>query len=74
MDLKHKDQYPDLVLPLCYRVYVRPGGADWVEQHFQRRFATVQAYMVWLGRTAAMEGNECIQANRVAAQAMSEFG
>lgn len=76
-DPEHEEstcQYPDLVLPLCYGVYVRPGGADWIEQHFQRRFATVQAYMVWLGRTAAMEGNECIQANRVAAQAMSEFG
>jgi hypothetical protein len=75
-DPEHEEnecRYPDLVLPLCYGVFVRPGGQAWIQQHFQRQFPTVQAYIVWLGETTAMEGYKCIQANLVAAQAMSEF-
>jgi hypothetical protein len=67
-------QYPDMVLPLCYGVFVRPHGRAWIRQHFQRHFTTVQEYMIWLGETGSLQGNECIQGNCVAAQALSEFG
>jgi hypothetical protein len=76
-DPEHADtvcRFPDLVMPLCYGVYQRPGGRDWLQKHFQRRFQTELAYMLWLGETASLQGNKCIQANCVAASALGELG
>jgi hypothetical protein len=67
-------RFPDMVMPLCYGVYRRVGGHDWLREHFQRSFKTELEYMLWLGETASLEGNECIQANCVAAIALGELG
>jgi len=69
-----KCQYPDMVLPLCYGIYIRPGGPAWIQKHFRESFSTVEEYLTWIGKTASLQGNECIQGNCVAAQALSEFG
>jgi superfamily II DNA or RNA helicase len=69
-----KCRFPDMVMPLCYGMYVRPGGAAWIERHFGKSFLTVGEYLIWVGKTASLNGTECIQGNCIAAQAFSEFG
>ena len=66
-------RFPDLVLPLCYGVFCRPGRTRWFQRHFQRTFDSPLDYMLWLGETAELYGTPCIQANRVAAQALAEL-
>jgi Lhr-like helicase len=76
-DPEHEEtecQFPDMVMPLCYGVYKRAGGSDWLQKHFRRTFQTELEYMLWLGETASLEGNECIQANCIAALALAELG
>jgi hypothetical protein len=41
-------RFPDMVMPLCFGVYRRVGGHDWLRQHFQRAFKTELEYMLWL--------------------------
>ena len=66
-------RFPDMIMPLCYGVYHRPGGQEWLRKHFQQAFKTELAYMLWLGETASLSGTQCIQANCVAASALAEF-
>jgi hypothetical protein len=66
-------RFPDMVMPLCYGVYQRPGAADWLRQRFQRSFPSELEYMLWLGTTASLAGTECIQATCVAAAALREM-
>jgi orsellinic acid/F9775 biosynthesis protein OrsD/helicase-like protein/RAD3-like DEAD/DEAH box helicase len=76
-DPEHEEtecQFPDIVMPLCYGVWKRSGGSDWLQKHFERTFQTELEYMYWLGETASLGGNECIQANCVAALALAELG
>ncbi|KAH7385148.1 P-loop containing nucleoside triphosphate hydrolase protein [Cadophora sp. MPI-SDFR-AT-0126] len=76
-DPEHEEtecRFPDMVMPLCYGVYCRPGGEEWLRKHFQRSFQSELEYMLWLGETASLGGNECIEANCVAALALAEFG
>lgn len=75
-DPEHEEsecRFPDMVMPLCYGVYCRPGGQAWLQKHFQRGFGSELEYMIWLGQTASLRGNECIQANCVAALALGEL-
>jgi hypothetical protein len=67
-------RFPDMVIPICYGAYKRVGGSAWLQKHFQRTFPSELEYMLWLGGTASLEGNECIQANCVAALALAELG
>jgi len=67
-------RFPDMVMPICYGVYKQVGGPQWLRKHFQRSFQTELEYMLWLGETASLGGNECIQANCVAAAALGELG
>lgn len=76
-DTEHDEsecRFPDMVMPLCYGVYFRPGRDAWLLKHFQRKFGNQLEYMLWLGEKASLKGNECIQANCVAAIAMGELG
>lgn len=76
-DPEHEEtecRFPDMVMPLCYGVYKQVGGSDWLQKHFRRTFKTELEYMLWLGETASLQGNECIQANCVAALALAELG
>jgi hypothetical protein len=76
-DPEHEEtecRFPDIVMPLCYGVWRRAGGSDWLQKHFRRTFQTELEYMVWLGETASLQGNECIQANCVTALALAELG
>ena len=76
-DPEHEEttcRFPDMVMPLCYGVWKRVGSSDWLQKHFQRRFQGEVEYMAWLGETGSLAGNECIQANRVAALALGELG
>ena len=63
-----------MVMPLCYGVYKRAGGGEWLQKHFRRTFQTELEYMLWLGEAASIGGNDCIQANCVAALALVELG
>ena len=67
-------RFPDMVMPLCYGVWKRPGGSSWLQKHFGQRFQTELEYMLWLRETASLKGNEYIQANYVVAFALSELG
>jgi hypothetical protein len=62
-----------MVFPLCYGIFVSPGGRQWLQERFQRQFSSIQTYLSWLGETGSLEGNVCIQGNRVAAEAMAQF-
>lgn len=76
-DTEHKEskcRFPDMVMPLCYGVFFRPGRDVWLLKHFRRKFENQLEYMLWLGDKATLEGNECIQANCVAAIVMRELG
>jgi hypothetical protein len=66
-------QFPDMVMPVYYGVFRWVGGEEWFEKHFRRRSKGEEEYMRWLGETGSLGGNECIQANCVAAVAMKEF-
>ena len=77
MDPEHEEtecQFPDIVMPICYRVYKQVGGPEWLQKHFQWSFKTELEYMLWLGETVSLEGNECIQANCIAALTLAELG
>jgi Lhr-like helicase len=76
-DPEHEEtecRFPDMVMPICYGVYKQVGGPKWLQKYFQRTFKTELEYMLWLGETASLGGNECIQANCVAAAALGELG
>ena len=76
-DLEHEEttcRFSDLVIPACYGAYKQAGGQSWIRQHFERSFENELAYMLWLGEKSALGGNECIQANCVAAVAMAGLG
>lgn len=75
-DPEHEEtecKFPDMVMPLCYGVYYRPGRDAWFHKHFQKRFRDQLEYMLWLGEAASMGGSSCIQANCVAAVALEEL-
>ncbi|PWI65243.1 hypothetical protein PCL_07293 [Purpureocillium lilacinum] len=65
--------YPEMVMPLCYRAFNRPGRTGWFSKHFGFTPKTYQQYMRWLGEAAALGNTPCIQANRVAALLMAEL-
>ena len=67
-------RFPDMVMPLYYGVYKQVGGSDQLQKYFQRSFKTELEYMLWLGETASLEGNECIQANYVVALTLAKLG
>ena len=75
-DPEHEEvecRFRDMIMPLCYGVYHRPGGQEWLRKHFHQAFNTELAYMLWLGETTTLCGTQCIQANCVAAYALAEF-
>jgi hypothetical protein len=49
-------------------------GAAVASKAFPAVFQTELKYMLWLGETASLKGNECIRANCVAAVALEELG
>lgn len=76
-DPEHEEtacRFPDMVIPICYGKYRHAGGAKWIQKHFRQTFTTELEYMLWLGGPASLSGNECIQANCVAALALAELG
>jgi hypothetical protein len=66
-------RFPDMVMPLCYGAFCRPGRNQWLQKHFQQSFPSQLDYMLWLGETASLGENQCIQANCVAALILSEL-
>ena len=67
-------RFPDMVMPLCYGIYHRVGGKEWLQKHFGRSLeGGLEEYMLWLGEKASLKGNKCIQANCVAAVMMQQF-
>lgn len=49
-------RFPDMVMPLCYGAYCRPGRTKWLQGHFQVSFHTEQDYILWLGEVASLGG------------------
>ncbi|KAK2666817.1 Helicase, C-terminal [Fusarium oxysporum f. sp. vasinfectum] len=66
-------QYPDMVMPLCFGAFSRPGRTKWFLKHFNESFKTCQEYMLWLGKGASLGGSRCVNANCVAALLLGEF-
>lgn len=66
--------FRDMVMPLCYGKFMQSDGKQWVQRNFGRAFETPGKYMIWLGAKATFGGVKCVQANCVAALALSELG
>ncbi|KAF4335798.1 tlh3 [Fusarium beomiforme] len=66
-------QYPDMVMPLCFGAFSRPGRTQWFLKHFNESFKICQEYMLWLGKGASLGGSRCVNANCVAALLLGEF-
>jgi hypothetical protein len=66
-------RYPDMVMPLCFGAFSRPGRTQWFLKHFKQSFKTYHEYMLWLGKDASLGGSRCVNANRVAALLLGEF-
>jgi hypothetical protein len=65
---------PSVVLPLCYGIFFHATGADWLSERFDRRFRDVESFFDWLGEECNFGGGRAIQAVRVAAEALIDFG
>ncbi|KAF9767808.1 hypothetical protein IL306_014962 [Fusarium sp. DS 682] len=66
-------QFPDMVIPLCFGAFSRPGRTQWFLKHFNQSFKTCHEYMLWLGKSALLGGSWCVNANCVASLLMAEF-
>lgn len=66
-------QFRDMVIPLCYGAFSRPGRTRWFLKHFNQSFKTCHEYMLWLGNSASLGGSRCANANCVAALLLAEF-
>ncbi|RKK44596.1 hypothetical protein BFJ69_g18316, partial [Fusarium oxysporum] len=66
-------EYPDMVMPLCFGAFSRPGRTKWFLKHFNESFKTCQEYILWLGKGASLGGSRCVNANCVAALLLGEF-
>ncbi|KAI5458862.1 P-loop containing nucleoside triphosphate hydrolase protein [Mariannaea sp. PMI_226] len=67
-------RFPDMVIPLCYGAFYRPGRTKWFLGHFKRTFNTCHEYMLWLGEPGLLGTSKCVQANCVAALLLAELG
>lgn len=63
----------DVVLPLCYGIYVSMQGISWIQERFGRSFLSVDTFFDWLGEETNFGGGSAIQAVRVAAAALQQF-
>ena len=63
----------DIVLPLCYGVFVGLHGISWIQEKFGRSFSNVDTFFDWLGEETVFGGGSAIQAVRVAAAALQQF-
>lgn len=66
-------RFPDMVMPLCFGAFGRPGRTKWFLKHFNQTFKTCHEYMLWLGKTTSLGGSRCVQANCVAALLLAEL-
>jgi superfamily II DNA helicase RecQ len=64
---------PDVVLPLCYGIFLHATGADWLSERFDRQFRDIESFFDWLGEECDFGGGRAIQAVRVAAEALIDF-
>jgi hypothetical protein len=64
---------PDMVMPLCFNAFSRPGRIKWFLKHFNQSSKTCHEYMLWLGKGASLGGSRCVNANCVAAVLLGEF-
>ena len=63
----------DVVLPLCYGIFCREGGRDWLHDRFGRAFTDLANFLEWLGEECRFGDGKAIQAVRVAAEALADF-
>ncbi|KAJ9130107.1 DEAD/DEAH box helicase [Pleurostoma richardsiae] len=67
-------RFRDMVMPLCYGAFYRPGPRALVKERFRQSFRDIDDYMRWLGQSATLGGVPCVQAVCVAAVLLAEFG
>ena len=49
-------RFPDIVIPLCFGAFSRPGRTKWFLKHFNQTFKTCSEYMLWqIGRASCRE-------------------
>jgi len=63
----------DVVLPLCYGIWKSIDGRQWLQQHFQRAFLSIEEYLNWIGESSRFGGDTAIQGVRVASRRLREY-
>ncbi|TKA72745.1 hypothetical protein B0A55_09950 [Friedmanniomyces simplex] len=63
----------DVVLPLCYGIFISLDGPQWLRREFDRHFNSVAAYFDWFGEETEFGGGKAIQGVRVAARMLREY-
>ena len=66
-------QERDIVLPLCYGIFLSTQGHEWLQERFDRAFESIESFFDWLGEESQLGGGQAIQAVRVAAERLSDF-
>ncbi|KAM0713375.1 hypothetical protein Q7P37_010337 [Cladosporium fusiforme] len=66
-------EHRDLVLPLCFGMFERVDGGEWLREQFDRDFENIEEYFDWLGEKSRFGGGSVIQAVRVAGLALQSI-
>ncbi|OAQ57815.2 DEAD/DEAH box helicase domain-containing protein [Pochonia chlamydosporia 170] len=66
-------KYRDMVMPLCYAAFFQMWSRALIKSKFPRTFRNIDDYMLWLGTSATLGGNPCVQAVCVAAALLAEL-
>ena len=66
-------EFGEVVLPVCYGVWMRMDGRRWIEEEFGRKFNRVEEYMEWIGKGSEFGGLEAVEGVRVCWGAMREI-
>ena len=62
--------YTDIVMPLCYGIFLGVSAEEWLFEQFQQRFETVDGFLRWCGKATSFGGGKAIWGVRVAAAAL----
>lgn len=61
----------DVVLPVCYTVYSRVGGPQWIYEQFGHRFEGMEGFLDSIGEETLFGGYRAIQGIRVTAAVLN---
>lgn len=58
---RHGCEFPDVVLPLCYEIFISLQRPLWIEEQCERSFNNEEEYLDWLGEQTEFGGGKAIQ-------------